>query len=150
LTARFSGRDAISMIGKANIRSYMFANKGGVHMKYFSFGIGILLLTCFAFGADIDGKWTGSIEGMDGNPMTIGFTFKADGTTLTGVHTVNGQDTAIKDGKIEGNNISFTVTLDLGGQETKIPHKGVLSGDQIKMTYEMMGQPGEILLKRAK
>jgi hypothetical protein len=50
---------------------------------------------------------------------------------------------------VEGNDISFTVTLDLGG-ETKIPHKGALSGDQIKMTYEMMGQPGEILVKRAK
>jgi len=46
--------------------------------------------------------------------MTIGFTFKADRTTLTGVHIVNGQETAIKDGKIEGNNVSLTVTLDLG------------------------------------
>ena len=119
-------------------------------MKYFSFGIGILLLAVFAFGADIDGKWSGSIAGMDGNAMTIGFTFKAEGTALTGVHIVNGQETAIKDGKIDGNNISFTVTLDLGGQQTKIPHKGAISGDQIKMTYEMMGQPGEILLKRVK
>ncbi len=119
-------------------------------MKYFSLVSGLLLLAVFAFAADIDGKWTGSIAGMDGNNMTIGFTFKAEGTTLTGVHIVNGQETAIKEGKIEGTNISFMVTLDLGGQETKIPHKGVLSGDQIKMTYEMMGQPGEILLKRAK
>ncbi len=131
-------------------KSYMSAHKGGVHMKYFSLAVGLLFLSGFAFGADIDGKWAGSIAGMDGNNMTIGFTFKADGTTLTGVHIVNGQETPIKDGKIEGNNISFMVTLDLGGQETKIPHKGVISGDQIKMTYEMMGQPGEILLKRAK
>ncbi len=115
-------------------------------MKYFSFVVGLLLLAGFAFAADIDGKWTGSITGMD---MPIAFTFKADGTTLTGVHIVNGQETAIKDGKIEGNNISFTVTLDLGGQEAKIPHKGVISGDQIKMTYEMTEQSGEILLKRA-
>ncbi len=80
---------------------------------------------------------------------SISFTFKAEGTTLTGVHIVNGQETPIKNGKIEGNNISFTVTLDMGG-ETEIPHKGTLSGDQIKMTYEMMGQPGEILVKRVK
>jgi hypothetical protein len=124
-----------------------YSQKGGVRMKYLSFGIGILLLAGFVFGADIDGKWSGEIVGQN---MPISFTFKADGTTLTGVHVVNGQETAIKDGKIEGNDISFTVTLDMGGQETKIPHKGVLSGDQIKMTYEMMGQSGEILLKRAK
>jgi len=122
------------------------AHKGGIHMKYFSFVAGFLLLAGFALAADIDGKWAGEIVGQN---MQIEFTFKAEGTTLTGVHIVNGQETPIKDGKIDGNNISFTVTLDMGG-ETKIPHKGTISGDQIKMTYEMAGQPGEILVKRAK
>ena len=115
-------------------------------MKYFSLVVGLLLLAGFAFAADIDGKWAGEIVGQN---MEIAFTFKAEGTTLTGVHIVNGQETPIKEGKIDGNNISFTVTLDLGG-ETKIPHKGTISGDEIKMTYEMMGQAGEILLKRVK
>ena len=115
-------------------------------MKYFPFVLGVLLLAGLAFGADVDGKWTGSVAGMDGNDLTIEFTFKADGETLTGFHIVNGQETAIKDGKIDGNNISFSVTLDFG----KFEHKGVISGDQIKMTSEMMGQSGEILLKRAK
>lgn len=115
-------------------------------MRYLlSFAL-LLLLAGFAAAADIDGKWAGEIVGQG---MKIEFTFKAEGTTLTGVHIVNGQETPIKDGKIEGNNISFTVTLDFGG-ETKIPHKGTISGDQIKMTYEMMGQSGEILLKRVK
>jgi len=119
-------------------------------MKYFSFVAGFLLLAGFAFGADVNGKWTGEIAGADGNNMTIAFTFQADGTTLTGLHIINGKETPIKEGKIDGNNISFSVTLDLGGQETKIPHKGIVSADQIKMTYEMMGQPGEFVLKRAK
>ena len=115
-------------------------------MKYCAFAIGFLLLAGFALAADIDGKWAGEIVGQN---MEIAFKFKAEGTTLTGVHIVNGQETPIKDGKIDGNNISFTVTLDLGG-ESKIPHKGTLSGDQIKMTYEMAGQPGGILVKRVK
>jgi hypothetical protein len=119
-------------------------------MKYFAFVVCLLLVTCFAFGADISGKWTGSLAGMDGNDMTIAFTFKADGTTLTGFHILNGTETPIKEGKIDGDNISFSVTLDLGGQETKIPHKGVVSGDQIKITYEMMGQSNNFVLKRAK
>jgi hypothetical protein len=123
------------------------AHKGGVHMKYFSLVIVVLLLASFAFGADVDGKWTGTITGMD---MQIAFTFKAEGKTLTGVHIVNGTETAIKDGKIEGNNISFSVSLDMGGQVTKIEHKGVVSADQIKMTYDMAGQPGEIILKKTK
>jgi hypothetical protein len=112
----------------------------------------MLLVAGFAFGADIDGKWTGSIQGMDGNNITINYTFKADGTTLTGATTgpPDGKDIAIKDGKIDGNNISFSVTLDFGGQEMKMEYKGVLSGDQLKLTFDMMGQPSEILLKRAK
>jgi hypothetical protein len=124
----------------------MLVHKGGVHMKYFSLFVGLLVLAGFAFAADIDGKWAGEIVGQN---MEIAFTFKAEGTKLTGVHIVNGQETPIEDGKIDGNNISFAVTLDFGG-EAKIPHKGTISGDEIKMTYEMMGQTGEILLKRAK
>jgi hypothetical protein len=116
-------------------------------MKYVSIVVGLLLLVGFAFAANIDGKWAGEIVGQN---MEISFTFKAEGTKLTGTHVVNGTETPIADGKIDGNNISFNVTLDMGGQETKIPHKGTIEGDQIKMTYEMMGQSGEILLKRVK
>ena len=112
-------------------------------MKYFSFVVGFLLLAGFALAADIDGKWAGEIVGQS---MEIAFKFKAEGTTPTGVHIVNGQETPIKDGKIDGNNISFTVSIGSGG-ESKIPHKGTISGDQIKMTYEMTGQPGEIALQ---
>ena len=113
-------------------------------MKYFSIIMGVLLLTVFAFAADIDGKWAGTITGMD---MPIEFTFKAEGKTLTGFHIVSGTQTAIKDGKIDGNNLSFSVALDIG----KFEHKGVISGDQIKMTYDDgSGQTGEIIVKKAK
>ena len=131
---------------KTNLRSYMYVQKGGFHMKNLSIVLGLLLLAGFAFAADIDGKWAGEI--VDQN-MEIAFTFKAEGTKLTGVHIVNGQETPIEEGKIDGNKISFTVTLNMG-EDMKIPHKGTISGDEIKMTYEMMGQPGEILVKRVK
>jgi hypothetical protein len=120
------------------------AHKGGVHMKCFSLIAIVLLMAGFAYAADIDGKWTGTISGID---LPIEFKFKADGKTLTGSHIVSGTETAIKDGKIDGNNISFTVALDMG----KFEHKGVITGDQIKMTYDdKAGQTGDILLKKAK
>jgi hypothetical protein len=121
----------------------MFIHKGGVHMKYFSVVVGLLLLTGFAFAADIDGKWSGTITGMD---IPIEFKFKAEGEKLTGVHIVNEQETAIENGKIDGDKISFSVTLDFG----KFEHKGVISDDQIKMTYDDgSGQSGEIIVKKA-
>jgi hypothetical protein len=120
------------------------ANKGGVHMKYFSLVLGVMLLAGFAHAADIDGKWTGTIKGMD---IPIEFKFKAEGKTLTGFHIVQEKETAIKDGKIDGDKISFTVTLDMG----KFDHKGVVTGDGIKMTYDDgAGQKGDIELKKAK
>ena len=113
--------------------------------------IGLLLIAGFAFGADVDGKWTGQIAGMDGNNITIGYTFKADGNTLTGTTTgPDGKEIPIKEGKINGNNISFAVVIDMGGNEMKLEYKGVVSPDQIKLTLDMMGQPMDIVVKRAK
>ena len=120
-------------------------------MRTVVFVAGLLLAAGLAFGADIDGKWTGSIAGMDGNNIQIAYTFKADGTTLTGTTTgPEGKEIAIKDGKIDGNNISFSVTFDFGGQEMKIDYKGVVSADQVKLTFDMMGQSSDIVLKKAK
>jgi len=60
--------------------------------------------------------------------MQIDFRFKAEGSKLTGVHIVNGAETAIEDGKIDGNNISFSVKLDMG----KFEHKGVYLATKLK------------------
>ena len=112
----------------------------------------LLVVAGLAFGADIDGKWTGSIAGPDGGAgFPVNYTFKAEGTTLTG--TTTGPDNSqipLKNGKIEGNNISFSIVMDMGGQEMKMDFKGVLTGDQIKITFDMMGTPSEFVVKRAK
>jgi hypothetical protein len=120
-------------------------------MRMCVFTIGLLLVAGCAFGADIDGKWTGSVPGMDGNNMNVGYTLKAEGNTLTGTTTgLDGKEIAIKDGKIDGSNLSFSITLDFGGQAMKMDFKGVVSAEQLKLTFDMMGQPGELVLKKAK
>ncbi len=120
-------------------------------MKIFALTVGLLLIASFALAADIDGKWTGQVAGMGGDPMTINYTLKANGTALTGTTTgMDGKDVQIKNGKIEGNNVSYSVSFDMGGQEMKMDFKGVLSGDQLKLTFDMMGQPSDLVLKKAK
>jgi hypothetical protein len=122
--------------------------KEGQYMRYFMLAVGILILAGLAVAADVDGKWTGTIPGMD---IPVAYTFKADGTTLTGSSSGPENSTIpIKDGKIDGNNISFSVTFDFGGEATKIDYKGVVSTDQIKLSFDMMGQTTEILLKKAR
>ncbi len=128
-------------------------------MRYCALAAGLfLIMTGMCFAADIDGTWTGTIQGPDGGQgFAISYTFKADGNTLTGsMPGMPGPDGSpakpipIKDGKINGNNISFTIVFDMGGQEMKTDYKGVLSGDSLKLSFEMMGNPMEFTLKKAK
>jgi hypothetical protein len=116
-----------------------------------------------AWGADITGKWKGSMD-MMGQSMELGFIFKVDGSTLTGTSIgPQGNETPISDGKIEGDDISFAVKI-TGQMEMTINYKGKVSGDEIKLTMEMdmggggpggggpgggMGGPMELVLKRA-
>ena len=108
-----------------------------------------LLLAITATAAEVDGKWTGSVSTPNGD-IPITFNFKADGATLTGsMLNMDGSNVAIKDGKIDGSNISFSVTLDFGGMPFTLNYKGVVAGDQIKLSGEALGNPFEFVVKRA-
>ena len=119
-------------------------------MKKVVFVAAFMLVACFAFSADVDGNWTTEMPGMDGSPMVINFTFKADGNTLTGMTSPEGMgmDTPISEGKIDGNNISFVVVVDMG-MEMRMTYKGTVSGNEIKLNMDMgMGEPTVLTLKK--
>ena len=113
----------------------------------------LLMAVSVAFGADIDGKWTGKYDAGMGEPMDMEYTFKADGNNLTGT-TIGGPDgeqLPIKNGKIDGNKISFSVAIDMMGQEMSFDYMGELSGDQLKLKFDMGGMGGgEFTVARAK
>jgi len=119
---------------------------------------GIRLLVCAlglfaaAWAADITGKWTGDVPGRGGDATASTFTFKAEGDKLTGSMTGPQGDIAIQDGKVAGDQISFTTTLEFGGNSIKLLYKGTVAGDSIKMTRERegSGQPREFTIKKAK
>ena len=100
-----------------------------------------------AHAADIDGKWAGSIDTPMG-AINIGFTFKADGPTLSGTTTSpDGGEVAIKNGKIDADKISFVVSLDFGGMAIDLNYTGVLKGDTVQMTADFMGMPFAFTVK---
>src|SRR5512140_2946219 len=109
-------------------------------MRLHRFVLGLLLLTVSAFAADIDGKWNGTIPTPNGDfPQT--FTFKATGAALTGsLMIMEGMEVPIAEGKIDGNNISFYVTLDFG-MLFKITYTGVVSGNDLKVKGDAAGMP---------
>ena len=111
-----------------------------------------LFLASLGAAADISGKWSGDVPGRGGDLTQTTFTFKADGDKLTGSMTGPQGEVPLQDGKVSGDQIAFSTTLDFGGNTVKIIYKGTLSGDQLKMTRQREGGSGqarEFTLKRA-
>jgi hypothetical protein len=108
-----------------------------------------LMTAASCFAADVDGKWTGSMSTPNGD-IPVGFTFKADGATLNGSTTgPDGADIKIANGKVDGNKVSFSITLDFGGMPFTLNYSGVVAKDQIKFTMDIMGMPLELTVKKA-
>jgi hypothetical protein len=100
--------------------------------------------------ADVSGTWKGTAETQFG-AVERTFVFKVDGNTLTGETSSDRfGKSAIEDGKIDGDNLSFTITVSFQGNEAKVNYKGKVSGDTIKFTVEIPGadKPIEYTAKR--
>jgi hypothetical protein len=95
----------------------------------------ILLFATFAAlasAADISGTWKGSAETPNGT-IERTFIFKVDGNKLTGETSSQMMGKSpITDGKIEGDNVSFTITVKFQDNEMKLLYAGKVVGNEIK------------------
>jgi hypothetical protein len=79
------------------------------------------------------GTWKWSYEGFGGNSVDIALKLKQDGDKLTGTITgFQGQENEIKDGKVDGDKVTFKVIRDFGGRTMTTTYNGTLSGDSLK------------------
>jgi hypothetical protein len=120
----------------------------------------VILATCLLFAgvvqawaADVSGKWVAQVPGRGGQTRETTFNLKAEGDKLTG--TVSGMqgDNPISDGKISGDDVSFTVAMSFNGNDFKFLYKGKVAGDEIKFSRTREGgeQPAqEFTAKKAK
>jgi len=98
--------------------------------------------------ADPNGTWTWTTPGRNGGPdRKITLKLKADGDKLTGKVSSPGRDgqstdTDISDGKIKGEEISFSVTREFNGNSFTMKYNGKISGDTIKGKSERPGRDG--------
>jgi len=105
-----------------------------------------LALLLFGFGAmaalaaDVSGKWTATVTTPRGDQQ-LTFNFKVDGAALTGTVTTPRGDTDISEGKIDGDNISFTQKLSFNGNDIVITYTGKIDGDSIKFTRTVGDRP---------
>ena len=115
----------------------------------------MLVLVPFAFGqGNVDGTCEAKITTQRGE-QTVTIMLKAEGMKLTGsVSGGQGGSTAIENGKVEGDTVSFsTKAMGRGGEVTQ-KFTGNVKGDEILFTRETEGGRGpakvEFTAKRAK
>jgi hypothetical protein len=111
-------------------------------------------LVC-AYAADVTGKWTTQFDSQVG-VQKYTFELKADGANLTGTAISKIADaqevrTALTEGKINGDEITFVENLKYQGMDLRIVYKGTVSGDEIKFSRNVADQGGETFVaKRVK
>ncbi len=111
----------------------------------------IVLIALFAMplsAADVTGTWTTTAKSGSGTIKRT-FVFKQDGTKLTGKTSSDRWGTsAIKDGKIEGDTLSFTITVDIEFGAVNVSFTGEVQGKVIKMTAGVEGKTVEFIANR--
>jgi hypothetical protein len=98
--------------------------------------IGLFLVgAAMLSAADITGTWKGSFQ-FNGNDVPVTLNLKNGGESVTG--TVEGLPTSptdIKDGKLEGDAVSFWIMIDYEGNPVKLVYKGKVTGDEIQFSF---------------
>ncbi len=107
--------------------------------------IGILFLLASVWAAaDLNGKWKAEFATPDGTQRVNTFTFKVDGGKLTGTVAGSQDETAIQNGKINGDEISFTAERPFG----TFTYSGKVTGGEIKFKVTFNDQTFEMTAKR--
>lgn len=101
-----------------------------------------MLVCLFAFpllGGDLSGIWSGTALDRNGDVIDFSFRFVQSGGTFTGKIYGDNKSSPISEGKVEGDQVTFTVITELNGQITKTVYTGTISGDEMKLIRERVG-----------
>jgi len=104
-------------------------------------GCFLILMATFA---DLNGKWTGVITTPDGNDLQATYNFKVSGDSLTGTAESPAGVVTIDNGKVDGDNFSFKVTVD--GND--YPHTGKVYADSCSLDIDFGNQKAHTTLRR--
>jgi hypothetical protein len=97
----------------------------------------VLTFSCVsALAADLNGKWKAEFETQMGTQKYT-YEFHVDGSQVTGKAVNDRGEAAIKNGKIDGDTITFDEVIDMGGNDLDIAYTGKIDGDEIKFTRKV-------------
>jgi hypothetical protein len=99
----------------------------------------VFVFAAAAAAADISGTWKGTAETQNGT-FERTFVFKVDGNKLTGETSSErlGKST-IMDGKVDGDNISFTIKAKIQDNEMTLNYSGKVNGNEMTLKVDSSG-----------
>ena len=98
---------------------------------------------------DVTGTWESTVESPQGTISSIA-TYKQEGEKLTGTHVGQMGEVSLK-GTVKGNEINYTITVDMDGQQLTITYSGKVDGDTITGNADFGGMgSGTWTVKRKK
>lgn len=98
--------------------------------------VGLFALPAIATAGDVTGTWKWSVE-RNGQKFETTLKLKQDGEHLTGtISGRNNTETAIDEGKVKDDEVSFQVTREFNNNKFVQKFTGKLSGDTIKGKVE--------------
>lgn len=116
-------------------------------------GFALFVLVCATvWAADVSGKWIGEFTTPDGQTRQSTFNFQVSGEALTGTVASTRGESKIDEGKVVGDDVSFSVTRNFNGNDMKFVYKGKVTGDEIKFNVSVGDgdRTFELVAKRAK
>lgn len=89
-----------------------------------------LAIVSLLAAGDVSGKWKGPLDGGEGE---VQFTFKLDGSSLSG--TMSGAENKAfpLTGKLDGDKIAFSVEFEWQGTPLKLVVNGKVDGEEMKL-----------------
>lgn len=104
-------------------------------MKYKTIRVSLIaLLLSFPLVAGVTGRWTASVQARNNNTRNVTLNLKEDGDKLTGTIGAGRRQIEIKDGRVDGDSISFSTITNRNGNDVKVNYTGKLAGDELKLT----------------
>ena len=108
----------------------------------------LIVIPFIAFGSqgaeNASGIWKWSIPLETGQSREIFLTLKQDATNLTGWITSYSLKKEISDGRIKGDEVTFTITSRFAGKDVITKYSGKIQGDKL-IGKSLLERPGKIM-----
>ena len=93
----------------------------------------VLARAAASAGPDVSGRWVAEVDTPAG-PVSYTFTFSVAGTTLTGSGQSPFNRFELRDGRVEGDRITFVEEASFDNRPARLQYSGQLAGEEIRFT----------------